>query len=176
MEIFEAFDSHRDGLVGGGADRVRRQDGRPVRGDPGRGRGPAGPGRAAAIDRCVYAEIGAGHADAVRACPASSPRSAVFLTAGMDRAERRRGQGKEDARVVRDRGGDALAAAQSGADELVGVSVVGLGAGRAAGGAADLARDRQDPAGPCAWADQFTPSADALRYKRWSVSLPFQTA
>ena len=43
--------------------------------------------------------------------------------------------------------GTALAAAQPGADELVGVGPVDLGAGRAAGGAAGLARDRQDAAG-----------------------------
>jgi hypothetical protein len=49
--------------------------------------------------------------------------------------------------VVRDGGGDTLAAVQSGADELVGVGAVALGAGRAAGGAAGLAGDRQDAAG-----------------------------
>jgi hypothetical protein len=49
--------------------------------------------------------------------------------------------------MVRHRGRDAFAAGQSGADELVGVGAVGLGAGRAAGGAAGLARDRQDAAG-----------------------------
>jgi hypothetical protein len=42
---------------------------------------------------------------------------------------------------------DALAARQPGADELVSVSAVDLGAGRAAGGAAGLAGDRQDAAG-----------------------------
>ena len=65
----------------------------------------------------------------------------------MNRAERRRGEGDEDAQVVSDRGRDAFAAGQSRADELVGVGAVDLGAGRAAGGAAGLARDRQDPAG-----------------------------
>ena len=49
--------------------------------------------------------------------------------------------------MVSDRGRDALAAAQSGADELVGIGAVYLGTGRAARGAAGLARDRQDPAG-----------------------------
>ena len=65
----------------------------------------------------------------------------------MNRAERRRGEGDEDAQVVSDRGRDAFAAGQSRADELVGVGAVDLGAGRAAGGAAGLARNRQDPAG-----------------------------
>ncbi len=43
--------------------------------------------------------------------------------------------------------GNSLAAGQSGADELVGVGAVHLGAERAPGGAASLACDRQDPAG-----------------------------
>jgi hypothetical protein len=43
--------------------------------------------------------------------------------------------------------GDALATRQPGADELVGVGAVHLGARRAAGGLAGLARDRQNPAG-----------------------------
>jgi hypothetical protein len=46
--------------------------------------------------------------------------------------------------VVCDGGGDALAAGQPGADELIGVGAINLGAGRAAGGAAGLAGDRQD--------------------------------
>src|SRR4029077_15377707 len=71
---------------------------------------------------------------------------AVFLPSGVDRAERRRGQRDEDARGGGDGGGDALAAAQPGADELVSVGAVDLGAGRAAGGAAGLAGDRQDAA------------------------------
>ena len=54
---------------------------------------------------------------------------------------------RKNARVVGDRGRDALAAAQPGTDELVGVGAVDLGARRAAGGAAGLAGDRQDPAG-----------------------------
>ena len=96
--------------------------------------------------------LAAGQADAVRAglvFPAWSAgqHPAVFLAAGVDRAERRRGEGDEDARVVGDGGGDALAAGQPGADELVGVGAVDLGAGRAAGGAAGLAGDRQDAAG-----------------------------
>jgi hypothetical protein len=96
--------------------------------------------------------VAAGQPDAVRAGLALSARSAgqdpaVFLAAGVDRAERQRGEGDEDAWVVRDGGGDALAAGESGADELVGVGAVDLGAGRAAGGAAGLAGDGQDAAG-----------------------------
>ena len=77
----------------------------------------------------------------------ASEHPAVFLAPCVDRAERRRGQRDEDARMVGDGGGDALAAGQPGADELVGVGAVDLGAGRAAGGAAGLAGDRQDAAG-----------------------------
>jgi len=65
----------------------------------------------------------------------------------VDGTERGRGQGDEDAGVLGDGGGDALAAGEPGADELVGVGAVDLGAGRAAGGAAGLAGDRQDAAG-----------------------------
>jgi hypothetical protein len=43
--------------------------------------------------------------------------------------------------------GDAFAAGQPGADELVGIGAVDLGARWAAGGAAGLARDRQDSIG-----------------------------
>jgi hypothetical protein len=96
--------------------------------------------------------LAAGQADAVRADLALPARSAgqdpaVLIPAGVDRAERRRGQRDEDARVAGDGGGDALAAGEPGADELVGVGAVDLGAGRAAGGAAGLAGDRQDAAG-----------------------------
>ena len=62
-------------------------------------------------------------------------------------AERGSGERDEDARMVRDGGGDALATGQPRADELVSVGAVDLGAGRAAGGAAGLARDGQDAAG-----------------------------
>jgi hypothetical protein len=94
----------------------------------------------------------AGQADAVRAGLVVPARSAgqypaVFLSAGVDRAERRRGQRDKDARMVRHGGGDALAAGQPSTDELVGVGAVDLGAGRAPGSAAGLAGDRQDAAG-----------------------------
>ena len=49
--------------------------------------------------------------------------------------------------MLGDLGRDALPAGQPGPDELVGVGTVDLGARRAAGGAARLAGDRQEPAG-----------------------------
>ena len=60
--------------------------------------------------------------------------------AGVDGAEGRGGERDEQGRVGRDGGGDALAADESGADELVGVTAVGLGAAGAGGGAAVAAR------------------------------------
>src|SRR5215813_9596054 len=51
----------------------------------------------------------------------------------------------EHARMGGDGIGNALAAAQPGADELVGVGPVDLGTGRTLGGTASLARDGQDP-------------------------------
>ena len=94
----------------------------------------------------------AGQADAVWAGSAVPARTAgqYPLTPnapGMDRAERWCGEGDEHARMVGDLGGDAFTAGQSGPDELVGVGAVDLGAGRAPGGAAGLAGDRQEPAG-----------------------------
>jgi hypothetical protein len=53
--------------------------------------------------------------------------------AGMDRAERRRGEGREHTRVGGDRFGDALATGQSRADELAGIAFVDSRAGRADG-------------------------------------------
>ena len=67
--------------------------------------------------------------------------------AGVDRAERRRGEGGEHARVRGDRLGDALASGQSGADELAGVALVDLRAGRADGLAAVAAGDVEHAAG-----------------------------
>ena len=60
--------------------------------------------------------------------------------AGVDRAERRGGEGDEDGGVGGDGRGDAFAAGQPGADELVGVAAVGLGAAGAGGGAPVPAR------------------------------------
>src|ERR1035438_2345905 len=65
----------------------------------------------------------------------------------MDRAEGGGGEGGEYAGMGGDGGRDAFAAGQPGADELVGVSSVDLGAGQAAGRAAGFAGDRQDAAG-----------------------------
>ncbi len=89
----------------------------------------------------------AGHADAMRTGPGVSAWMtgqclAVAFPASVDGAEGGCGQGGEGARVVGDGGGDAFAAGQSGADELV-----DLGAGWAPGGAAGLACDGQDAAG-----------------------------
>jgi hypothetical protein len=77
----------------------------------------------------------------------ASQSPAVFLTLHMDRAERRCRDCGEHARVSGNGAGDSLAAAETSADELVGVSAVDLRARRAAGGAAGLAGDRQDAAG-----------------------------
>ena len=49
--------------------------------------------------------------------------------------------------MVSDGGRDAFAAGQPGADELVGVGAVDLGAGQAPGGPGGLAGDGQDAAG-----------------------------
>jgi hypothetical protein len=65
----------------------------------------------------------------------------------VDRAKRWRGKGREHAGVLGDGAGDALAAAQSSANDLVCVSAVDLGAGWALGGAAGLARNGQEAAG-----------------------------
>jgi hypothetical protein len=73
--------------------------------------------------------------------------SAVFLAGQVDGAEGRRGEGGEHARVGGDRVGDALAAREPGADELVGVGAVHLCTRWAEGGAAGLAGNRQHPAG-----------------------------
>ena len=72
---------------------------------------------------------------------------AAALAAGVDRAEGRGGEGGEHARVSADRFGDALAADQARADELAGVALVDLRAGRAGRLAAVAARDVKDAAG-----------------------------
>jgi hypothetical protein len=96
--------------------------------------------------------VRAGQAPAMRADLAAPPgmaalELAVFLPVEMDWPERGRGQGGEHARVAGDAAGDALAARQPGADQLVGVGAVHLRARWAARSAAGLARDRQHPAG-----------------------------
>jgi hypothetical protein len=93
----------------------------------------------------------AGHADAVSTGPGVSAWMAdkclaVAFPAGVDGTEGGCGQGGEHARVLGHGGRDAFAAGQPGPDELVGVGPVDLGARRAPGGPAGLARDRQDAA------------------------------
>src|ERR1022692_2723313 len=88
----------------------------------------------------------------VRAGPAASAGTAgqhpaAAFAASMDRAERGGGERSKDARVGGDGSRDAFAAGQPGADELVGVGAVDLGAGQAAGRPAGLAGDGQDAAG-----------------------------
>ena len=61
----------------------------------------------------------------------------------VDGAEGGGGEGGEDAGVLGDVSGRALAAAQAGRDEVVGVLAVDLGAGRAAGRAAVVAADEE---------------------------------
>ena len=73
----------------------------------------------------------------------AGPDGAVVLLPGVDGAEGGGGQGGEDGGVVGDRVGDAFAADQAGADELVGVGSVDLRAGRAAGRASCLAGDSE---------------------------------
>src|SRR5262249_39989929 len=96
--------------------------------------------------------VWAGQPVAMWAGLATPPGSAaqeptVSLAVDMDRPERWRGQRSEDAGMAGNGLGDSLAAAQSRADELIGVRPVDLGTGRALGGAAGLARDRQDATG-----------------------------
>ena len=67
--------------------------------------------------------------------------------AGVDRAEGRGGEGDEHGRVGGDGRGDAFAADEPGAEELVGVAAVGLGAAGADGGAAVAARLVDHPVG-----------------------------
>ena len=71
---------------------------------------------------------------------ASGDLAAVAGDAGVHGAEGGGGEGREHARVDGDGFGDALASGEPGADELVGVGAVGLGAGRADRGAAVSAR------------------------------------
>ncbi len=68
---------------------------------------------------------------------------AAVRAAVVDRAEAGGGEGGEDARVGGDVFRSALAAAQSGGDQVEGVAAVDLGAGRTAGGAAVVAADEE---------------------------------
>ena len=78
----------------------------------------------------------------LRPAGAAGPVGAGVLAdrAGVDRAEGRGGEGDEHGRVGGDGRGDALAADEPGADEVVGVAAVGLGAAGAGGGAPVAAR------------------------------------
>ena len=73
----------------------------------------------------------------LRSAGAAGPVGAGVLAdrAGVDGSEGGGGEGGEDGRVGGDVGGDAFAAGQPGADEVVGVAAVGLGAAGADGGA-----------------------------------------
>ncbi len=71
----------------------------------------------------------------------------IALAAGVDRAEGWGGERDEQARVRAHRFGDAFAAGQAGADEVIRVRPIGLRAGGAARGAAGLAWDAQHAVG-----------------------------
>ena len=93
-------------------------------------------------------QVAAGVARFRPAVAVAAPGAGVPLDdAGVDRAERRGGEGGEHRRVVRRPVGDAFAADQAGADDLVGVALVELGAGRADRGAAVAARLVDHPVG-----------------------------
>src|SRR5262249_37844006 len=85
-------------------------------------------------------------ADLAGSAWAAPQESAVFLALNVDRPERRCRRRGEYARMSGDGVGNTLTAAQPGADELVGVRPVDLGAGRTLGGAAGLSRDGEDSA------------------------------
>jgi hypothetical protein len=78
-----------------------------------------------------------------RAATAGQPPSGGRGGPGVDRAERRRGERGEHARVRADALRDALAAGQSGPDEVEGVRSVAARAGGAAGRAAVAAGDQE---------------------------------
>ncbi|GAA2747925.1 hypothetical protein GCM10009868_39340 [Terrabacter aerolatus] len=71
--------------------------------------------------------------------------AAAPVAGAVDWAERRRGDGREDERVLRHRVGDAFAADDPGPDEVEGVGGVDAGTGGAVGGATVPAADVQDP-------------------------------
>ena len=70
-----------------------------------------------------------------------------FTLPGVDGPEGGRGEGGEHGRMGGDGGGDAFAAGEAGADELVGVGAVGLRAGWADAGAAVAAGHVEHPVG-----------------------------
>jgi hypothetical protein len=81
----------------------------------------------------------------------------------VDGAEAGGGEGGEDAGVVGDVVGGALAAAESGGDQVEGVAAVGLGAGRAAGGAAVVAADEEMAGGQPVGGHPVQDGADLAR-------------
>ncbi|GFJ76468.1 hypothetical protein Phou_006480 [Phytohabitans houttuyneae] len=87
---------------------------------------------------CEVAAGVAGFGPAVT--PAPTLARVPLDVAGVHEAERGSGQGREDGRMAGHVFGDAFAADEAGADELVGVALVALGAGGADGGAAVAAR------------------------------------
>src|SRR5207249_2414201 len=99
----------------------------------------------------MYAEAGgvaagvAGSGSAVAAAPGGA--GVLGHVAGVHDAEGGGGEGGEVGVVAGDGVGDAFAADQEGAQDLVGVAAVGFGAGRADGGAAVAAGFVEVPVG-----------------------------
>jgi hypothetical protein len=85
---------------------------------------------------------------------------AAVGAAVVDRAEARGGEGSEDARVSGDVFRGALAAAQSGGDQVEGVAAVDLGAGRTAGSAAVVAADEELAGGEAGRVEVLEGAAD----------------
>src|SRR6266536_4687605 len=96
---------------------------------------------------CLCQQASARPWGAALAEPARMARvhGAAALSADVDAAKRRRGEGREHGRMGADRGGQALAAGRAGVDELVGVLAVDLGARLAACRPARAARLQHDP-------------------------------
>jgi hypothetical protein len=94
------------------------------------------------------------------AAAAGADRSGRAGGAVVDQAEAGGGEGGEDARMRGDPFGQALAAAQSGGDQVEGVAAVDLGAGRAAGGAAVVAADEEVAGGQVGRVEVLQDAAD----------------
>ena len=107
--------------------------------------------RSAQAGVVVFVPLAAGHAPTVRAVAGFAAGAAAGGPAvgrddaGVDGAEGGGGEGGEHARMRGHRFRDAFAAGEPGADELVGVAAVGLGARRAHRCAAVPARDVDHP-------------------------------
>ena len=78
---------------------------------------------------------------------AAVPARSADLPRAVDRSEGRGGQGDEEPGPVADRGGDVLTAEETRTDEVVGVSGMEAGAGRADRGASVAAADQESFAG-----------------------------